>query len=389
MASKVEPMRMTLLGVLVAAVFYYGPRWAEGIPSGTETQASAQVEPTPVPQTALSLGLGQPKHVGDSSSESAEYNRGPRQMASTQGHASQQAAVAASSQMKSWSEEQESKTDLEFEIAAVRANTRIKPFAFEPNYLDGAIAGQRLQDLADPDKYTMRRGHETDKVLGVSLLSTNLIIVYKSSDVFDGIAGGSSKASFYWEDVKTIHVNQLESSSAGGGANTIFQCGVIADGTKEPFTIQCGSEGDLKHLVSALEFWIKTAQGHYAPLTGMPYLNQGLVLNNDCVVDKLWADSPAWNAGSDMEPAQPNRVAQLGASQQVKAGVALGDHLWSIGKVTSERQSRNDLEAGLQSLPITLFAASPAEWEKALTAARAPGQSTGFRPKLRRVVLSL
>jgi hypothetical protein len=96
----------------------------------------------------------------------------------------------------------------------------------------------------------------------------------------------------------------------------------------------------------------------------MPYLNQGLVLNNDGVVDKLWADSP-----------------------MDKAVVSLGDHLWSIGKVTSERQSRNDLEAGLQSLPITLFAASPAEWEKALTAARVPGQSTGFRPKLKKIIL--
>jgi len=43
----------------------------------------------------------------------------------------------------------------------------------------------------------------------------------------------------------------------------------------------------------------------------------------------------------------------------------------------------------LQSLPVTFFTVSPAEWEKALTAARVPGQSNGFRPKLRKVVLPL
>jgi hypothetical protein len=52
-------------------------------------------------------------------------------------------------------------------------------------------------------------------------------------------------------------------------------------------------------------------------LAGTHYLHQGLVLNNDRVMEKLWADSPAANAVSSMETAQPNHVAQLVASQQV------------------------------------------------------------------------
>jgi S1-C subfamily serine protease len=45
----------------------------------------------------------------------------------------------------------------------------------------------------------------------------------------------------------------------------------------------------------------------------MPYSLQGLRLTNDGVVDKLWADSPA-----------------------DKAGLQLGDHLWSIGEATGD-----------------------------------------------------
>ncbi|HXL74093.1 MAG TPA: hypothetical protein VN963_10775, partial [bacterium] len=321
---------------------------------------------------------------GNNNGQLAQSNLAPQHSFPLTSNSKKQAPVSSVPiAVTAWNPSDESQADLDFEIAAVSKQTRIKPFAFEPNILDAAIAGQRLQDLQDPDKYTLRRGRETDKVLGVNLLSTNLVVSFKSSDALGGFVDGSNKTSFYWEDVKTIHVNQLVSAGV-----TLYQCGVIADGMKEPFTLQCPRAEDLKHLISALEFWIKTSQGHYAPLTGMPYLNQGLVLNNDCVVDKLWADSPAWNAVSYIETAQPNRVAQLEASQQVKAGVALGDHLWSIGKVTPEKQERNDLEAGLQTLPVTFFVVPHAEWEKAMTA-RNQNRANSFRPKLKKVVLSL
>jgi hypothetical protein len=96
----------------------------------------------------------------------------------------------------------------------------------------------------------------------------------------------------------------------------------------------------------------------------MPYPSQGLVLNNDGVVDKLWAESP-----------------------MDKAGMALGDHLWSIGKVTSEKQSRSDLEVGLRSLPVTFFYATASEWDRALHD-RNPAQTNSIRPKLRKVILT-
>jgi hypothetical protein len=114
-----------------------------------------------------------------------------------------------------------------------------------------------------------------------------------------------------------------------------------------------------------MEYFIRNSRlGHDTALTGIPYPAQGLVLNNDLVVDKLWTGSP-----------------------MDKAGIQLGDHLWSVGKITSEQQGKKDLETGLQSLPVTFFAASPEEWTKALTA-RNPGSLNIIRPKLRKVLLN-
>jgi len=69
-----------------------------------------------------------------------------------------------------------------------------------------------------------------------------------------------------------------------------------------------------------------------------------------------------------------------------KAGIQLGDHLWSIGKVTTEQQEKKILEAGLSSMPVTLFAVSPAEWTKAKIA-RGPESNT-FQPKVRKVLVN-
>jgi hypothetical protein len=98
----------------------------------------------------------------------------------------------------------------------------------------------------------------------------------------------------------------------------------------------------------------------------MPYSNQGMLLADGNQVEKLWANSPAG-----------------------KAGLALGDHLWSVGYITPKQQERKDLEAGLSSLPVTLFAASSSVWDKALIAFRAPGQGNPFKPKLKKIALTI
>ncbi len=273
----------------------------------------------------------------------------------------------------------EDSTILEYEIDAIEPKSHVKDYSVTPDEgIPGDVAVSRVRDLADPDKYTMKIGKDKQTLLSANVTTTGITINYKSADVFNGLTGGGGgQWNVLWEDFKAIHVSEIVSetspqkpgiSSPTGtqNASITYQCSVIAEGAKIPFTLQCATTANLQHLVSALEYFIRNSRlGHDAQPGGLPYPTQGLRLNNDCVVDKLWAQSPA-----------------------DKAGVQLGDYLWSVGTITAERQEKKDLEAGLQTLPVTLFAASPAEWAKALTAARAPGQSLGFRPKLRKVALT-
>jgi ParB/RepB/Spo0J family partition protein len=276
---------------------------------------------------------------------------------------------------------------LEQEIAAIPKNSIVKAFPLSPDEgMPGDLAVSRMQGVTDPDKYTMKIGSGTQKIISITTTTTNLIIIYKSTDPFS-ILDSAGPLNFFWEDVKYIHSDELDVQ--GNAPSVFYQCSLIVSGSKTALTIQCASADDLKHLVSTMEYFIRNSRlGHDTALAGMPYPSQGLLLNNDGMVEKLWAESP-----------------------MDKVGVTLGDHLWSIGKVTSEKQSRNDLEAGLQSyangnnngplaqpnlaprlvgsaqVPITFFAASPAEWNRALLA-RDPSQANSFRPKLRKVVLN-
>jgi len=51
-----------------------------------------------------------------------------------------------------------------------------------------------------------------------------------------------------------------------------------------------------------------------------------------------------------------------------------------------EQQNKKALEDGLQSLPVTIFAASPAEWQKA-SETRNANNYKSFNPRLRKVIL--
>jgi hypothetical protein len=227
--------------------------------------------------------------------------------------------------------------------------------------MSGNLSVSRLQDMTNPDKYTMRIGGGVMKISSVSPSDTTLKIVYKNTDAIDVFSSGG-EMNIFWEDVRVIHVDEIDVQ--GKNPTTLYQFSLISAGAKIPLTIQCTSPDDLQHLVSTMEYFIRNSRlGHDTALAGLPYPNQGLVLNNDGVVEKLWAESP-----------------------MDKAGVTWGDHLWSVGKVTSEKQGKTDLEAGLKSLPATLFVASPAEWDRAILAARSPG-SNSVRPRLRKISL--
>jgi hypothetical protein len=256
---------------------------------------------------------------------------------------------------------------LEQEIAAIPDNSVIKDYVFQPDEgMPADLAVSRLQDLTDPDKYTMMIGGGKQKILSVTPSNTNFIIAYKSTDLFGVFGDGSGQMNIFLEDVQYIHINEIDHFSKPGAQPDIrYQCTVVAKGEKNPLTIQCGSADDLENLVSTLEYFIRHSRlAHDAQPGGLPYPTQGIKLNNDRVVTLLWTNSPA-----------------------DRAGVGLGDHLWSVEKITSDQQSRKDLETGLQILPATLFAASPAEWEKAQIA-RGPNLANALQPKLRKVILN-
>jgi hypothetical protein len=257
---------------------------------------------------------------------------------------------------------------LELEIAAIPSNSVIKDYVFQPDEgMPADLAVSRLQDLTDPDKYTLMIGSAKLKILSFNPSNTDFIITYQSTDLL-GVLGGSGprQINFFWEDVQYIHINEIDCFTPSSGSPDVhYQCTAVSKSAKDSLTFLCGSQDDLENLVSALEYFIRHSRlGHDAQPAGMPFLTQGSSLNNDCVVEKLWANSP------------------MG-----KAGAALGDHLWSVGYITPKPQSRKELEAGLQSNSI-LYSATNADWEQAMIAFRAPGQGNPFKPRLRKVTLS-
>jgi hypothetical protein len=289
-----------------------------------------------------------------------------------------------------WSVTQEDPQVLELEIAAVAKNTLLKNHAVAADEaMPGDLAVTRMEGVMDRDKYTMMIGSDKRIVLGINAGTTTLEIHHKSADPLNGFLG-DGETNIVWEDVKAIHISEMDTQT--GTPSTTYLFGLISDGAKYPLIIQCHSPEDLQHLVSTMEYFIRNSRlGHDTPLTGMPFPNQGLVLNNDCVVEKLWADSPMANAVSSIETAQPNHVAQLEASQQVKRGVQLGDMIWSVDKNAGLPPQLKSLETQLSALtsgPHNLFVVSPEDREKGIILMNQTHTSY-FNPKRKKITLTL
>jgi hypothetical protein len=266
-----------------------------------------------------------------------------------------------------WQSSDEDQTVLDTEIAAVPVSSFVKDFPLAPDEgMHGDMAVSRLQDLIDPDKYTMKIGRDTKKILSVNATTTNLIINYQSTDPLGGLSG-SIPMNRFWEDIIMIHVDEIDIE--GKNSKVIYQCSLIVSGAKEPLTIQCSTSADLKHLVSTVEYFIRASRlAHDTALAGMPYPNQGLRLNNQCLMEVLWANSPA-----------------------DKAGVQLGDMIWSLEKDASLQPERKNLEAALQALTPgshVLYIVSPPDRDKALVQMN-HDHSNYFNPKRRRMVLTV
>lgn len=253
---------------------------------------------------------------------------------------------------------------LEQEIAAMPRNSIVKDFPMTPDEtMPGDLALSRLQDLNNADKYTMKIGDGTQKILSVNPTNTNLTVSYKSTDALGGLlGGGSGQMNFFWEDVKWIHVNEIDVQTKI--PSTLYQCSLIVEGAKQPLTIQCASTKDLEHLVSTMEYFIRHSRlGRDTALAGTPYLSQGVRLDGRSMVDKLWENSP-----------------------MNKTGLGLGYMVWSLEKNSKNPPDGKKLEAQLSALapgPHDLFYASPRDLDNAAR----DTLSRFLNPKRRKVVL--
>jgi hypothetical protein len=283
-----------------------------------------------------------------------------------------------------WQSSAEDQTVLDMELASLPVNCIVKDFPLAPDEgMPGDLAVSRLQDLINPDKYTMKIGNGTQKILSVNPTTTNLTINYQSTDPFK-VLDGSGRMNFFWEDVIMIHVNEIDVSpktgisptanAVGDGSSSartqqVYQCSLIVSGAKEPLTIQCSTPADLKHLVSTMEYFVRASRlAHDTALAGMPYPNQGLRLNNQCLAEIVWANSPA-----------------------DKAGVQLGDMVWSLEKNAPLPPERKNLETELTSLASgehDLYIVSPADREKGMVEMNA-SHTTIFNPQRQRVMLTV
>ncbi len=231
---------------------------------------------------------------------------------------------AAGGFAKPWKAEDEDYDFLSEEIYPIPESCVIK--SLKPA-LAGDISGKKaesyLADLQDAGKYSMWLGKEKMSVLKVELVP-NGVILHTQDPQESGL-----KVSFDWVELTAIHCDKLQVFPPGDiPGQTIYQCGLVIPPFKKAITIECSSVENLRRLLSALEYWIKSAKGgEKAPITGLPYLHQGVLFTEKSGAAVLWVGSPV-----------------------EKAGLRLGDVVWSLDKANSSKMKSFDLEKALNKL---------------------------------------
>lgn len=223
-----------------------------------------------------------------------------------------------------WQSGEEDEDSIYAEINAFPSFFIVKPFA----YIAGAAmtaekALRYLGDLQNGDKYTVKSGPDTRKVLSAVPSSSGLSLAFQGS--LGGLLGDNSKLEFYWEDVKAIHCDIICIFSKP--EKVFYQCSLLVKDQKKPLTVQCRDAENLGRLASALDFQVQSANGGRAvPIGGMPYLYQGLVLDESNAVIGMWNQSPTDNLG-----------------------LWLGDKVINLDSDNDGQQGWRDIEGNLQA----------------------------------------
>ncbi len=256
-----------------------------------------------------------------------------------------------------WKESDEDKSYLEAEIAVLPPSCRVLdcPITADSAMGEGMATG-RLQDLADADKYTLVQGHDKKQVQSVNVGATGLTLNLPGDALgnlagnFLGVGASPAKTAFFWEDVRAIHCSKIETVSDHPG--TSYYCGVVASSLKKPFMVQCAGAQTMEHLVSAMEFFIQKAQGgHGVPIGGVPYINQGVRLDDQGRPAVMWDNSPVAEAFGHATGSEP-----------------FGFRIWGVDYDADAQLNREKLEAGLQGLAPgkhNLYVVTPQDWDKA------------------------
>jgi hypothetical protein len=237
------------------------------------------------------------------------------------------------------------------EVETFPAGSVIKDFKVEPDPNMGAeMASRRLGDVTDTDQYVFRVGNDKKKILSATPNSSGLILELEGGLSLGGLSGGllgdspKKGLSIYWEDLKAIRCYEIDTPS--DHSQQVFQCELVVSGIKRPLLFQCSTAEACEHLVSSLEFWARTAQkGQNAPLGGLPYLYQGVLLSDDSSWKIIWENSP------------------LG-----QTGLPFGARVWSIDTNPKNQISREELNTALQALSPgkhSIYFVTPKDWIKA------------------------
>jgi hypothetical protein len=336
-AAAKNPLPIILLVCLLGLAGYYGRNWGE-IPAPWLSKSNPSQETVKAPVSPLPVAAPPPVKVVSSHAKTMDRVK-PIQSKPDANSDSElaQPKLAASPE----DSQQVDIPLLQEEIAAVPPNCIIKPFPVEPDGSIGQLmAVNRLGDLEVESEYSLRVGQGGQKITSITPSATGVVIVTEGGLPLGSFLGGGSNIEFYWEDVLTIYCNELDVKE-NGKTKVIYQCSLTATNLNQPLVVQCYTVNNLKHLVSALEYFIKASQGKYVTVTGMPYLNQGMVLGDEGKITAIWAGSPADNGE-----------------------LQLGDHLWSVNG--EAHKSPSDLKAELQALPSgkqTIEVVTPKDWD--------------------------
>jgi len=372
-----KPAQTLALIAVLGLAWFYGRTWSDNLKlpnffkksTGSESTMAVTPPSTTEPSTVVKVE----KHLSKPSSLQPQVDGHALNVPvpETGTGASQQAPTA-------FNGDDNGKTLLEQAISTITNNVYVKSLPVIPDSSIGQLmAVNRVGDIAVESEYSLRVGQGGEKIISVTPSATGLTIAIEGGLPLGGLLGGGSALGFYWEDVQTIYCIELDTPSGktsvlrpqaeGQDLSVpipqkgigIYYFVLTATNLPQPLVVRCNTTNNLNHLVSAFEYFIKAAQGKYVPVTGMPYLNQGMVLGDQGKIMALWANSPA-----------------------DQAGLTFVDHVWSVQG--NQEQKGAALESALQALPSgkqTINVVTPADWQ---TAAAKENQAHNgvFQPKL-------